>query len=131
MSKRFRIFSAILVLLLLSTMPMGCKFFDKEPNPTPPIQSQTGNEDTGNEPNTEDENKVKRGIGIYQGQIDSNSIEIEVQEGTEKIPTAFQLSGEIKENFAEYDLDTGDSVSFSYETPQAGQPILTEITKQE
>ncbi len=131
MTKRLRTLSAILVLLLLSALSMGCDFFKKEPKTTPPTQTPSENQNVENTQNTEDKDKVQTGTGtgIYQGQIDNNSVEIEVREGAEKIPTAFQLSGEVKEKFAEYDLKTGDNVSFSYETPEVGQPILTEISK--
>lgn len=129
MTKRLRTLSAVLVLLLLSTLPMGCDFFKKEPKPTPPVPTPSENQNVENTQNTEDKDKIQTGTGIYQGQIDNNSVEIEVREGAEKIPTAFQLSGEVKEKFAEYDLKTGDNVSFSYETPEVGQPILTEISK--
>ena len=110
-----RILTTLTALLLISALLVGCTFSKKEKNPS-------------DEPATP---VVHTEQGIFLGQIDSNSIEIEVNEGTEKMPTAFQLSEEIKEEFAEYNLNSGDKISFSYTTPQEGQPLLTKITKEE
>jgi hypothetical protein len=74
--------------------------------------------------------EVETDTGKYLGQIDSNSIEIEVKEGTEKAQIqAFQLSEEIKENFSDYKLNPDDKISFTYKTPEEGRPIITEIKK--
>lgn len=74
--------------------------------------------------------EVQTETGKFLGQIDSNSIEIEVNDSTEKAQIqAFQLSEEIKENFSDYNLNIGDQISFSYKTPAEGRPIITEIKK--
>lgn len=74
--------------------------------------------------------EVQTDTGKFLGQIDSNSIEIEVSDEAEKAQIqAFQLSEEIKENFSDYKLNTGDQISFSYKTPAEGRPIITEIKK--
>ncbi|NLO76316.1 MAG: hypothetical protein GX092_05560 [Clostridia bacterium] len=68
--------------------------------------------------------------GKYIGQIDNNSIEIEVtNEAGETFPQAFQLSDEVKEDFESYNLETNDKISFTYDTPEIGNPIITKIEK--
>jgi hypothetical protein len=74
--------------------------------------------------------KVQTETGKFLGQIDSNSIEVEVNVSTEKAQIqAFQLSEEIKESFSDYNLNIGDQISFFYKTPEEGRPIITEIKK--
>ncbi|MDD2433471.1 MAG: hypothetical protein PHX01_07280 [Clostridia bacterium] len=74
--------------------------------------------------------EVQTETGKFLGQIDSNSIEIEVNDEAEKTQIqAFQLSEEIKENFSDYNLSPNDKISFSYQTPAEGRPIITEIKK--
>jgi hypothetical protein len=141
MSKQIRLLSLLSALLLFSALAVGCNFFNKDGNTTPQNQtqsedqtspnSQNGQDTTIQDPEDAETNTSQTGTGIYQGQIDSNSVEIEVNKGTAKVPTAFQLSEELKRDLAETDLGTGDKVTFTYETPKEGQPILMEITKQE
>ena len=73
---------------------------------------------------------VKKDSGRYEGQIDNNSIEIKISGVPEEIAArAFQLSPEIKENFAGYGLKGGEQVLFSYRENAPGQPVLIEIQK--
>ncbi len=115
MSKR--ILTTLTALLLISILLVGCTFSKNEKEKNPSDESAAP--------------VVHTEQGTFLGQIDNNSIEIEVKEGTEKMPKAFRLSEEIKEKFADYNLNSGDKVSFSYTTPQEGQPLLTKITKEE
>jgi hypothetical protein len=141
MIKHIRLLSLLSALLLFSSLAVGCNFFNKDGKTTPQNQTQSENQTSPDSQNNQDTtlqdpqdaetNTSQTGTGVYQGQIDSNSVEIEVNKGTEKVPTAFQLSEELKRVLAESDLGTGDKVTFTYETPKEGQPILTEIAKQE
>jgi len=68
--------------------------------------------------------------GKYLGKEDNNIIQIEVtNEAGESFPQAFQLSEEIKKNFDRYNLETNDKISFTYDTPEIGNPIITKIEK--
>lgn len=78
----------------------------------------------------EEKYQVKRevltGTGEYVGQIDSNSVEIEV----DGAPTAFRLDAPLKENFEErFGLQSGDRVSFTYIVDEYQRNVLKEITK--
>lgn len=137
MSIHIRLLSLLSALLLFSALAVGCNLFNKDGKTTPQNQTQSedqtqnGQDTTIQNPEDAETNTSQTGTGVYQGQIDSNSVEIEVNKGTEKVPTAFQLSEELKRELAETDLGTGDKVTFTYETSREGQPLLTEIAKQE
>jgi hypothetical protein len=66
---------------------------------------------------------VKEGKGIYVGQIDNNSIEIEV----EGKPTAFRLSENVSVKIQESEPQTGVEVEFLYEENEHGQLVITEL----
>ncbi|MGI6533174.1 MAG: hypothetical protein ACOX23_00955 [Peptococcia bacterium] len=121
MTKRW--LTALLVLLLSCSLLVGCNLFKKGPNAqdTPPQDNGTQTQ----------EDMEQTGSGIYQGQIDSNSVEIEINENGNKVPRAFQLSDELKAKLAESNLNTGDNITFTYEVPDVGQPILKEIKKEQ
>lgn len=72
----------------------------------------------------------KKGSGRFQGQIDSNSIEIKVSGVPDNIaPRAFQLAEPLKENFEKYGLKKDDQVLFTYTEKTGEQPVITEINK--
>ncbi|MDD4347072.1 MAG: hypothetical protein PHZ11_09365 [Desulfitobacteriaceae bacterium] len=73
--------------------------------------------------------KVKTDSGRYNGQIDSNSIEIKISGLPEEMePHAFRLSEPIKERFNDYKLNTGDTIKFNYIVNEYGQTIITDLT---
>ncbi|MBT2287582.1 hypothetical protein J7E73_00230 [Paenibacillus albidus] len=78
-------------------------------------------------PSPNAEAQLLKGTGIFVGQIDNHSVEIETKEG----PTAFEL-GEGLENAAD-DLNTDDPVAFEYvekavgEDPSVKQRVLSKL----
>lgn len=78
-------------------------------------------------PSPSAEAQLLKGTGIFVGQIDNHSVEIETKEG----PTAFEL-GEGLENAAD-DLNTDDPVAFEYvekavgEDPSVKQRVLSKL----
>ncbi|MDR3289068.1 MAG: hypothetical protein LBT22_06530 [Peptococcaceae bacterium] len=68
---------------------------------------------------------VKTNSGVYVGQLDSNSIEIEVN-GQSQV---FRLNSELKENFEQLAIEEGETVKFRYEINQNGQSVIREIEK--
>lgn len=74
-----------------------------------------------------DENPIdfsKPVIGIYQGQIDNNSIEVKVQDTYLAVRT-----GEVREQLE--DLETGDTVEMTLTVSPSDQLIASEIKKME
>lgn len=73
-------------------------------------QTETERDDRDDAKDKEDSDSYKRveEIGIYNGQADPHTIEIETAEG----PTAFQLSDEAREYVEE--LETEDEVIYTY-----------------
>ncbi|MGI6119894.1 MAG: hypothetical protein ACOYIB_04865 [Desulfosporosinus sp.] len=75
------------------------------------------------------ETKVKTDSGRYNGQIDSNSIEIKISGVPDKMePRVFRLSEPLKEKFNEYKLNSGDTIKFNYIVNEYGQTIITDLT---
>lgn len=94
-----------LLMILSSGLCMGCHLFsEKEETPAPALQTNTG---------------------TFLGQMDRNSIEIEINEQTQ----AFELAEAIKDDFTDFALQIGDKVSFTFETPPEGRPLITKIEK--
>lgn len=113
-------FISVLVILLAIT---GCNDSAK---PTSSIQTTEGN---SVQQQSSLETNVKTDSGRYNGQIDSNSIEIKISGvpgGME--PQAFRLSELIKEKFNTYKLNVGDAIRFNYIVNEHGQNIILELT---
>lgn len=114
------IFISVLVTLFAIT---GCNDSAK---PTSSIQTTEGN---SVQQQSSLETNVKTDSGRYNGQIDSNSIEIKISgvpEGME--PQAFRLSEPIKEMFDTYKLNVGDTIKLNYSVNEHGQNIILELT---
>lgn len=85
-----------------------------------------------------DDNKHVNVTGTYIGQIDNNSIEIDIAddlaiEGNDS-PMAFRLSDEVKayfdsESSSFKDFKEGEQVIFSFIENDVGQKVITEIEK--
>ncbi|MFZ7104941.1 MAG: hypothetical protein ACOWWO_20065 [Peptococcaceae bacterium] len=75
--------------------------------------------------------ETKVANGEYLGQIDSNSIEIKISGESEETPAqAFRLAEDVKQNFTDYGLNTGDEVCFTYISLQKEeQPTIIKIGK--
>ncbi|TDA64068.1 MAG: protease complex subunit PrcB family protein [Clostridia bacterium] len=68
--------------------------------------------------------------GTYVGQIDGNSIEIEVSGAPQgQVARAFRLSDMVKSSFAGLGLESGDPVRFTYTLNEHGQAVITGIEK--
>jgi len=73
---------------------------------------------------------INEATGAYNGQVDNNSIEIQVDGQPEEAATmVFMLTGDIKAGFERTKLQTGDTVQFAYYKNQSGQLVLTKIRK--
>jgi len=131
----------ILILLLLVVLALslatGCNKKDNTPQ-TPPLQSGSDNKpadepkEPGNENNqgTGENPAVKQDTGIYQGQADSNSIEIKISGVPEELSyKTFQLSDDLKEIFEDLGLEMNDQVRFTYTEEEGLRPVITEISK--
>lgn len=72
------------------------------------------------------------GAGRYEGQADSNFIEVTLVDdsGTES-QRVFQLNDALKETFDGLKLQTGDSVRFTYEEREGQNPLLHSLKKSE
>ena len=82
------------------------------------------------EGNDEFTGEIKQDSGTYLGQIDPHSIEIRISGvPLDKDPRAFQLSGQVQQEFAGYRLKTGDQVKFSYTVEKRGQATMMTITR--
>lgn len=128
MIKFKRYLSIFIILMLACTLLVACGNSDDNNGQFQEENNRQTEEQ--NNPNPPENNE--KHSGEYLGQIDNNSIEIQITEGEgEPQIRAFQLSEEIKENFADYNLKPGEQISFDYETPELGNPIITEIEKKE
>lgn len=138
MLKLKKIVALVLLSIFCLGVATGCNTGDSNPNPTPPVQERPANnkptEQEQTNPDKEQEQQKEAGTkqdsGSYQGQIDSNSIEIKISGVPENIAyRAFQLSEAVKEGFDKLDLQPGDQVRFTYTEEEGKQPIISEINK--
>ena len=116
MKLSLRFVSVLVALITIS----GC---NASSNPTSSIQT---NESNISQQQVSIELKVKTGTGRYNGQIDSNSIEIKLS-GV-PAPQAFRFSDPIRENFDTLKLNAGDTVKVNYLVNEHGQNIILELT---
>lgn len=74
------------------------------------------------------ESDIKIETGTYQGQIDSSFIEIAISGvPEEKAIQVFMLSDELKNEFGDLQLNTGESIKFQYYIGEDGRNIIVEI----
>ncbi len=77
------------------------------------------------------ENTVLTGLGRYEGQADSNFIEITVTDDQGNAsPRVFQLNETLRERFNTLGLETGDAITFTYEEREGQNPLLHTLEKQ-
>jgi len=80
------------------------------------------------ESGTELERDLKVDTGAYQGQIDSNIIEITISGvPEEKATRAFVLSDELKGEFDNIHLSTGETIKFRYYIDEYERNVIVEI----
>ena len=74
------------------------------------------------------ERDLKVDTGDYQGQIDSNIIEITISGiPEEKATRAFMLSDELKDEFENIQLSIGESIKFRYYIDEYERNVIVEI----
>ena len=75
-------------------------------------------------------NETKTDSGRYQGQADSNFIEIKISGvPDEKATKVFMLSDDLKEKFDQLKLKKNDEIKFSYFQNKNEQLVIVEIVK--
>lgn len=80
------------------------------------------------ESGTELERDLKVDTGAYQGQIDSNIIEITISGvPEEKATRTFMLSDELKDEFENIQLSTGETIKFRYYIDEYERNVIVEI----
>ncbi|MCF8019423.1 conserved protein of unknown function [Petrocella atlantisensis] len=78
------------------------------------------------------EEDMETTTGIYVGQIDSNSIEVEITDiSAEDTFKAFRFSETVKANFGDYNLTEGDRISISFKLDENNASIIHDIEKLE
>lgn len=142
--------SLILVLISIIVISSGCNPFSQSNdtnNPGMPTKQQTEvlpsqeaventysdnvqlpSEDTQSDDKSQPEIKID--TGTYQGQIDSNFIEIAISGVPEENATrVFMLFNELKEKFDEMQLSTGECIKFQYFINEAEQNVIRKIQR--
>lgn len=72
--------------------------------------------------------ETKTDTGRYNGQIDSNSIEVKLSGVPEEMdPQVYRLSETLKEKFDTYKLNTGETIKFKYIINGHGQKVLVDL----
>jgi hypothetical protein len=116
---------AVLTLVLMGTACSNNNNTDATPSATP---SLTANPSVA--PETEGTAPLaQEGTGIYEGQIDNNSIEIKTETG----PTAFQITPEIGEQVSSWEPGTEVKYQFTEEGDNGEKlqrPSIIKIDKQ-
>lgn len=118
MGKKF--FSLLAVFVLLLGLLAGCGKKESKQSSAPADKTPAAQTTGTNQSIT-----VKSGSGIYNGEIDSNSVEIKFN-GEDK---AFRLSDSVKKLFEGDTIKAGDRVSFSYIEDQYGRLVITGVDK--
>lgn len=107
--------SVIIVLILAVSLLTACV-----------IYSNSSEEENSQEPAPQNENLTD--TGIYQGQVDSNSIEIAISGVPgENAVKVFILSELLKEKFGELGLTGGETIRFQYFINESNQNVIMEI----
>lgn len=119
-----RKFFVLILLLSASFMISACGSANKKNgHANEEAISDTDKENTNENSEKEKNKAIIRDLGIYVGQIDPHSVEIETNEG----PQAFQLTEESSPLIEE--LEPNDEVKFHYYINANNQNILETIEK--
>lgn len=139
MKKVLTILISIILVALLIFCVHSC--IKKDENPVVPQVSEPNvseNQPNIDNPNTEeddsspsddesvvDSSKVFTEIGIFNGKIDSFSIEVAIGSNM-SIVMPYRLSPEVAEKLPSYNLEIGSIISFEYQEID-GQSVITKI----
>ena len=113
-------------ILLMGLMAAGCG--KKENKATDVPEGKNTAAESGSAGSGQGESgpgQEKAGSGLYNGQIDGNSVEIRFN-GEDK---AFRLSEEVKTEFEGIALKSGDNLTFKYYEDQYGRLVITSLAK--
>ncbi|PWA12822.1 hypothetical protein DCC39_04035 [Pueribacillus theae] len=115
----------VFILLLTASFMISACGSDSEKNGHANEEAipDTDKENTNDKSEKETDKAIIRDLGIYVGQIDPHSVEIETNEG----PKAFQLNEESSSLIE--DLEPNDEVKFHYYVNADNQNILETIEK--
>ena len=119
-----KIFSLLAVFILLIGLMAGCGKKENKPAAVPEGNNPAAQSDRAGS-GQESTAQEKSGSGIYNGQIDNNSVEIRFS-GEDK---AFRLSEEVKASIEGNSLKSGDNISFKYYEDQYGRLVITSLSK--
>ncbi|MFY9174636.1 MAG: hypothetical protein WAO24_04750 [Peptococcia bacterium] len=132
----------VLLAIFCLGLAIGCNKGESNQQPNPPVQKEPLDNESGNqgqqeqqpepdvENNQQEDTGLKEGTGIFQGLIDSNSIEIKVNNMPEnQAYRAFALSETAKTNLVELGLQGDELISFTYTEEEGKQPLINEIKK--
>jgi len=76
------------------------------------------------------ESLLKTDSGTFLGQIDRNSIEVQISSVPDEVhPKAFQLSEELKQAIEGLKLQPGNQIKFKFYTPENRPSVIIELTK--
>lgn len=127
-----------LLAIFCLVLTVGCTTDRSDQQPNPPAQNEPKDNEPDEQEQTDQEQDqeqeapagVKQGTGIYQGQIDNNSIEIKISGVPEDVAyRAFALTETAKASIEQLGIQEGDQVSFTYVEEERMQPQISEITK--
>ena len=94
---------------------------DEQISPSDALPGNSQNEN-------ESEKDIKTDTGIFQGQIDNNFIEIAISGVPKENATrVFMLSDEVRDEFLDMQLSTGDVIKFQYFLSEEEQNIIVDI----
>lgn len=100
----------------------------QEPDQASPSLDETSSDKT--ESKSEPEGTFKTDTGTYQGQIDSNFIEIAISGvSKENAIKVFMLSDDIKKEFDGMELSVGEDIKFQYFVNESEQNVIVKIEK--
>ena len=89
-----------------------------------------GDSEDGTKEMYKDKYEVTWDCGKFTGQIDNNSIEIQIIGKPDSFPPeAFRLEEEIKESFSDYKLVENDEIKFKYYINENEQKVIIYIEK--
>lgn len=112
----------IFILLLVAIVAAaGCGTENSE-NPQSGVEENSQHE--------KQQEQTKTDSGRFTGRIDNNSIEIKISGvPEEKAARAFQLSEDLKANFENLELKSGDEIKFNYIPKEDSNDLITKIEK--
>ncbi len=128
--KKIILILAILAIMILGVLFIGQGGFFFHSN-IENSQSNTENQQEDMDPSKDESESgkdIKTDTGIFQGQIDNYFIEIAISGVPKENATrVFMLSDEVRDEFLDMQLSTGDVIKFQYFLNEDDQNIIVEI----